>query len=232
MDRSFTIIFTTIFGAVGLVFLAVAFFSLRSEVEFRKGAVSATGTAVGLEPSSSTSATYKPVFEFVDQNDRLHRVVGSVASNPPAFHRGDEVRVLYRPENPEGARLDSFMESWFLPLIFGGLGTVFTGIASGVALYALRGRRVRAWLASNAVRVQARVDAVERYTAVRKNGLSPWRIVAQWQHPVSQKVYVFRSAALWFDPAPYMRDQTVWVRVNMDNPRQYEMDVDFLPKLG
>jgi hypothetical protein len=233
MDKYFLSIFTSVFGLVGLVFLAVAFFSARSELAFRAGAISTPGTVVDLEPTSGSKGgtLYKPVFEFVDRDDHVHRVTGTVASRPPSFKRGEAVTVLYRPENPEEAHLDSFMEAWFLPLIFGGLGSTFTSIAGGVLFYAFRKRIQRASLAASGTRVQARVDGVERDRSMRPNGRTPWRIVAQWEHPVDRKVYIFRSDALWFDPEPYL-GETVDVWVDIDHPRRYVMATDFLPKPG
>jgi len=148
MNRLSLHIFVLVFGLVGLVFLTVAAVILRSELEFRKSAISAPGTIVDLEPtrSRSGSTSYRPVFEFVDHNDRLHRVAGSVASNPPSYHRGEAVTVLYRPENPEIAHLDSLLEHWFLPLVFGSLGVIFTSIAAGVVAYGVRKRGLRARL--------------------------------------------------------------------------------------
>jgi hypothetical protein len=234
MDKYFTRIFVSIFGLVGLVFLTVAFFSVRAELKFRAGAVRVPGTVVDLAPTSGSKGgtLYKPVFEFTDNNDVARRVTGSVASNPPSHRRGEAVTVLYQPANPEEAHLDSFMEAWFLPMIFGGLGSVFTAIAAGFVVFAVRNRRRRSWLGHNGMRVQARVDGVERDTGPRSDGRSAWRIIAQWQDPVSQRVFVFRSGAIWFDPTPYMQRTTVEVMVNPDNPRQYDMDIDFLPKAG
>jgi hypothetical protein len=233
MDKYFIRIFSSVFGIIGLTFLAVAFFTVRSELAFRAGAISVPGTVVDLQPTSGSkgSTLYKPVFEFADRNDRVHRVTGSVASSPPSFKRGEAVTVLYRPENPDLARLDSFMEAWFLPLIFGGLGTVFTSIAGGCLIYGVRRRAMRKSVAASGTRIQARVDGVERDRSTRVNGRMPWRIVAQWQHPVDRKVYVFRSDAIWFDPAPYL-GQSVDVLVDMDHPRRYVMVTDFLPKPG
>jgi len=56
------------------------------------------------------------------------------------------VTVLYRPENPEMAHLQSFLEQWFLPLLFGSLGVIFTSIAAGVVAYGVRKRGLRARL--------------------------------------------------------------------------------------
>ncbi len=232
-DRVFLLIFVSVFGLVGLVFLGVAFFTTRAELAFRAGAISAPGTVVELESRSGSKGgtVYAPVFEFADRNDRVHRVTASVASSPPSFRRGEAVRVLYRPENPEEARLDSFMETWFLPLIFGAIGSVFTSIAGGCLIYSFHKRTRRSSLATSGTRVQARVDGVEHDESTRQGDRIPWRIVAQWQNPVDQKVYVFRSDEIWFDPTPYVH-QTVDVLVDIDHPHQYVMDIAFLPEPG
>jgi len=155
-----------------------------------------------------------------------------VASAPPSYERGETVTVRYKPENPESAHLAGFMNTWFAPLVLGGLGIVFTSIAAGFAIYALRRRRIRAWLAANGLRVQAQVESVYCDESTEVNGRSPFRIAAQWQSPKDHKVYVFRSDSIWFDPAPFMQQSSVYVTVNADNPHQYEMDTSFLPEAG
>jgi hypothetical protein len=143
MDKNFLRIFVPVFGLVGLVFLAVASFSIRSEIQFRTGAIRVPGIVVEMERTrgSKGETMYRPVFQFADLNDRVHKVTGSVASSPPAYDTGESVTVLYRPESPETAQLDSFMDAWFLPLVFGLLGSVFTSIGGGVLIYAIRHRR-------------------------------------------------------------------------------------------
>ena len=103
MDKSFFRIFGLVFGSIGLIFLGVAVISVRAELNLRRGAVRAPGRVIDLQPTSGSrgGTLYKPVFEFYDDQDRKHVITGSVASSPPSFSRGEEVTVLYRPENPE-----------------------------------------------------------------------------------------------------------------------------------
>ena len=234
MDKTFLLIFVGIFGLIGVAFLIASVFTMRSEINFREEAIAAPGIVVELVPTqgSKGGTTYKPVFQFNDRNDKVHTVTSSVASSPPSYHRGEAITVLYHPENPEGAQIDSFMESWLLPLVFGSLGIVFTAIASGCGIYSLRVRRRRLWLATNGMRIQARVNGVERDTNTSSRGHHPWRITAQWQNPVDQKVYLFSSDSIWFDPTPYVQPETVEVLINVNNPHQYVMNIDFLPKTG
>ncbi len=234
MDKTFLLIFGGVFGIVGVTFLIVAIFMVRSELNFREGAIAAPGIVVELAPTqgSKGGTTYKPVFKFTDRDDKAHTVTGSIASSPPSYHRGEAVTVLYHPGNPEGAQIDSFTEAWLLPLIFGSIGTAFTATASGIGIYSMRTRRRRSWLTTNGTRIQARVSGVERDINTSSRGRNPWRITAQWQNPVDQKVYLFSSDPIWFDPTPYAHPETVEVLINVNDPHQYAMNTDFLPKAG
>jgi hypothetical protein len=40
------------------------------------------------------------------------------------------VRVLFDPADPSNARIDSFMQLWFTPLLLAGMGSVFAGIGA------------------------------------------------------------------------------------------------------
>ena len=216
---------------IGLLFGGVAWW--RSNAAFAAHAASAEGTVSDLvwrRSSKGNSGTYVPVVDFSTADGRRIHVTGSGGSNPPAYARGEKVRVLYDAANPEHAQLDTFSERHLGPAILSGLGAVFALVGGGVLAARVRQRKQRAWLAQNGLRVKAKFDGVDYDTSVRVNGRSPWRLTCQWQHPATQKVYVFRSDAIWFDPAPYVQRDTLDVLVNADDPRQYQVDLSFLPK--
>jgi hypothetical protein len=59
-------------------------------------------------------------------------------SNPQSHEVGDEVMVLYGPENPNDARIKSFGSSalmWILPGITGIVGAAFLGAVFVVQKY-------------------------------------------------------------------------------------------------
>jgi hypothetical protein len=154
-ERNFIGIFVLVLGLAGLGLLTGAYFAIRSELSFRASALSASGTVVDLIRTTDSRRTtvYRPVFEFTDRTDRVYRITGSVASDPPSYERGEKVTVCYRPDNPENAQLDSFVDSWLDALILGGLGVVFTSFCAGFVIYTIRRRRIRTWLAINGLRV-------------------------------------------------------------------------------
>jgi hypothetical protein len=181
---------------------------------------------------TGSSRGVAPLVQFTTSDGRTLHITGSVSSSPPAYETGEHVRVLYEATNPNAARIDSKIEMWFLPMLFGGLGAVFASIGGGFLAYLVRRRRLREWLALNGMHVKAKFEGVIYDTSIRVNGRNPWRLTAQWQHPVTQKIYSFRSDMIWFDPTPYVQREQLDVTVNADNPRQYVVDTSFLPQAG
>jgi hypothetical protein len=115
-----------IFAVIGLILLAVALGLWSVGSRFRSGALSTQGTVVRMvnHRDSEGGSGHLPIVQYrVDTQS--YEVAGTVSSTPPAYHVGDLVPILYRPEKPEDGRIDSMLEQGFLPLLFGGLGGVF-----------------------------------------------------------------------------------------------------------
>ncbi|HNO32567.1 MAG TPA: DUF3592 domain-containing protein [Anaerolineales bacterium] len=71
---------------------------------------------------------YFPVVEFVAQDGKRRSLKMSEGSDPPSYEMGDEVTVLYDPDHPLDARIQSIESSalmWVLPGITGILGICF-----------------------------------------------------------------------------------------------------------
>jgi hypothetical protein len=115
---------------IGVVFLAVGlglgtggFFAWKHVADQRERGLRADGEVIRLERSGGA---YYPWVRFETRNGTPVEFRGSVGSKPPAFEVGEKVEVLYQRDAPEDAHIDSFFENWFLALILGFLGTVFT----------------------------------------------------------------------------------------------------------
>ena len=215
---------------LGLAWGAWAIWSSGSA--FRASALQAEGTVVDLvsDRDSDGDITYKPVVEFTTADGRTLQFTGGTASNPPSYSRGEKAGVFYSATDPENARLDGFAEKFLGPLIMGIFALVFTLIGWFLFFGGIRNRRVRAWLAQHGMKVQAKLAGVELNEGLKVNGRSPYRLRAQWQHPVTQKVYVFYSDNVWYDPSEYCAREQVDAVVNADDPRQYMLDTSFLPQ--
>ena len=132
-----------IFSGVAALMLLIAFISAASAILKMNKEASATGRVVEIiqrreyvnEQDRVVQYYYYPVVEFVSVDGRHHSVQMSEGSSSPSQEVGDQVTVLYNPERPLDARIQSFGSyalMWVLPGITGILGLGFLGAVLAV----------------------------------------------------------------------------------------------------
>ena len=88
----------------------------------------ATGVVIDFHTRISTGKShgpsYAPVVRFTTANGEPEQFTSSLATNPPRFQIGQPVPVAYDPANPNHATIDSFLDNWIAPLMFGGPGLI------------------------------------------------------------------------------------------------------------
>jgi len=131
-----------VFLAAGLGLLAGSGYSFLHTRAAISGAIPADGTVVDLIASTDSDGDtmYYPRVRFRTGTGDVEEFVGGVGSKPAAFDVGEGVKVLYDPERPGDARIDTFFQLWFLPLLLGGMGIIFAGIG-GAGIGVGRGGR-------------------------------------------------------------------------------------------
>lgn len=94
----------------------------------------APGEVVRLEESrSSDSTSYHPVVEFTDSTGNARSFRDSMGSNPPSYHRGEAVTVLYLAGAPEeSATIDRGLWNWLVPFLLGGFGALLLFASFGL----------------------------------------------------------------------------------------------------
>ena len=134
-----------IFTGVAVVMLLVAGISTVSTLKKLGREESAPGVVVDVvkqryvdAETDNVSYYYYPVVEFKAKDGKRRTVQLNEGSNPQSHEAGDEVTILYEPENPNDARIKSFGSSalmWILPSITGILGAAFLGAVLVVQKY-------------------------------------------------------------------------------------------------
>jgi hypothetical protein len=115
-------------GLVCVVYSVIAYINTR---KFLSDCIRANGEVIDLVRSVDGSSggdrfiSYAPVFKFTDENGQSHKVTSEESSSPASFSIGQSVVVLYEPGKPMQARINTFMEIWGGPIIFGLVGTAF-----------------------------------------------------------------------------------------------------------
>jgi hypothetical protein len=126
-----------VFTGVSILMLLIAVIASFNNIKKIDREQSAPGQVVDMvirpeyaeDDSSRVIGEYHvPVVVFVDNRGERHQTQLNEGSDPPAYEVGDEVTILYEPENPLDARIKSFGSSalmWILPSITGILGIGF-----------------------------------------------------------------------------------------------------------
>ncbi len=145
-------VFAKLFRAIALVLLAITVVSGFVTLQFRLSSQSAVGRVTGFEEVVNPAPITNPggtngfeyvVVEFETAAAERSSVQGRSGRGADQFDIGDPVPVRYSPSRPDRARIDSFMEIWATPVIFGALFAVFAliGIVAPYAFADNRGNR-------------------------------------------------------------------------------------------
>lgn len=123
-------IFLPVFGSITGIMLLVAAFSAYDAFVWSGSRDRAPGRVVdtGEVPGDGNTVYSYPVVAFMDRDGRSHTVKMPGGSSPPEWAMGDTVTVLYDPERPADARIDSWSSTlllWLLPAVTGIEGTGF-----------------------------------------------------------------------------------------------------------
>ncbi len=114
-------------------------------------------------------------------------------------------------------------------LVVGFMGLVFSSIGGGLIGYAAWRAKLDTALREHGHRIEAELQQVELNTSLEVNGVSPFRIVAQWHDAQRNEVFIFKSANLWFDPSEFVAGKKVPVYLDVNNPSKYLVDLSLLP---
>lgn len=127
-----------VFASVAVLMLLIAFVSSANAILKMAREERAMGRVVEIlerreyvnEQDRVVQDYYYPVVEYASADGRSHTVHMAEGSSAPSHEVGDEVTVLYNPERPLEARIQSFGSYallWILPGISGILGLAFLG---------------------------------------------------------------------------------------------------------
>jgi hypothetical protein len=136
-------LFMAIFLSIGLLLLAGAAYLTFDTRSWLARSVEAQGVVVELVATRDRDGNvlFAPKVRFETANGKPVEFLSSLRTNPPAYAVGQSVRVLYDPEKPGSAALAGFFSLWFVPIVLGFIGTVFTAV--GVAVAVVRRRMAR-----------------------------------------------------------------------------------------
>lgn len=128
-----------IFGLVGIIPLCLGLYVLAERRAFVATALESEGEVVAIVLATSKARTggddlnsYAPRVRFVTATGQPVEFQASAASSDTGYRVGDRVPVLYLPDAPDNASINTFFHLWIFPTILLGLGGVFTLLGAGL----------------------------------------------------------------------------------------------------
>lgn len=67
--------------------------------------------------------------------------------------------------------------------------------------------------------------------SLEMNGRNPNKVISRWYDKDNHTLYIFKSVNIWYDPAMFLEERKIPVYINPNNPKDYYMDLSFLPKV-
>ncbi|MEJ0056252.1 MAG: DUF3592 domain-containing protein [Bacteroidota bacterium] len=213
--------FFGIFAAIGVpCFLLAAYFTFSS-VQKIITRETAEGVINGYDDTSY------PLVNF-DYQGKSYSFGSSYKGDD--IHEGDAVTIIFPPNEPQHAEIDSFFSMWFLPVFLSIFGVCF----GGVGVYGIT-REIKKRNAKNELFIQQRGKKLSlpfilgRNMSYSVNKVHPYIIKSTWTDPISNIKYDFTSENLWQDPSPAVSEKKhMDVYIDESDPRRYYMDVTFL----
>ena len=123
-------LFYGIFLGVAVLMLVIATITSINTARMLARETSTQGYVTALVTRTDVDGDlfYYPVVRFVLPDGSRQTVQATEGSWPPAYQVDESVTVLYDPEHPDQARIDSFagaLSLWIVPLVTGILGVAF-----------------------------------------------------------------------------------------------------------
>lgn len=190
--------------------------------------VQTTNSTTGSRRKQSVAVDH-PQVSFTDSTRREYTFTSGSGSSNSSYTIGDPVPVLYDPQNPHIARMNTFLDMWAGVLMISVLSLAFLLVGGGVTYYHLRKLFLRIRLRQRGQSVQAIVTSVKRSGNFRINNKIPYVITSEFMDTNSGERHEFKSDLLEKDPGDLVKGgDSIKVFVNPQNYGNYFVDLSIL----
>lgn len=128
-----------IFGFMGIPPLLIAIGIYFYTDSLINESVTVIGTVVELRPYQGYGepTTYTPIISY-EVNGNSYTMEAPVYSDTPEFSEGEQVELFVHSDDPNSVIIDTFMQRWFMTILIGAIGGLFT---LGMILFLFLSRR-------------------------------------------------------------------------------------------
>ena len=119
-------LFITVALISGIGMVIVGSVLLGNAYRFKRDGILCHAEIVDLfeRGESGSHTTFSPVFKFQDSAGKEYIVRSSHSSSHPDVAVGDKVEIIYAPDDPENASINSFIGVWGLSVFITAMGVL------------------------------------------------------------------------------------------------------------
>ncbi|MBZ4042169.1 DUF3592 domain-containing protein [Flavobacterium hibisci] len=209
-----------VFCVIGLTILTQVFFIYQEKKAF----VEKADVVRGIVLDGSTDKTFA---SFITKEGKQIKFYSH--NNFLSYDEGESVEVLFDPENPNKAEINSFDTLYLGVSVLGFIGSVF--FLTGFLFFRsddTKQKKIK-FLKQGGKQIATKFIDVQLNLSTTVNDSHPYFICSEWEDIKTNKKYFFESDDIWFDPTEYLKTDEIKVLIDPKNPERYYMDISFLP---
>lgn len=116
--------------ALGSGLFALGIWELSHSRHLLRRGVRTRGTVTGIrEEMSGEEKMYYPIIHFIDRDGAEQTVRFPSGSNWKEHRIGQQVPVLYLPDEPESAKIEGTFDLWGVPFVSFTMGSILVGLS-------------------------------------------------------------------------------------------------------
>lgn len=215
-----------LFFGIGLIFLIIGIIICINVFNY-KDKIDTTGVITDITYYSDRDGdrNYNVYVKYEVNGIEYESQLNGYSSN---FYEGKEIEIYYEKDNPRKIGVKSID---LIFLMFPGFGIIFSCIG-GIGLFVrFKKKNIEKLLRETGSRIDANYIETVINPSYTINGQHPYNIICEWNNPMDNKKYIFRSKNIWVNPESIIEDRNITtfpVYIDMNNKKKYVIDIDGL----
>lgn len=216
-----------IFASIGAIFVIIGLVVFGNIFNYANK-VDTVGTITEISSYRNTNhnRNHEVYVSYTVEGKEYESILNSYSSS---FYEGKEIKIYYDKDNPSKIGVKSLD---LLFLIFPGIGLIFLIIGGTGILVKINKRKLEKRLKENGELIYANYVETVLNTSYRVNGKCPYNIICEWNNPLDNNKYIFKSKNIWINPENIIEEKNIkQFPVYIDNnKKKYTIDIESLTK--
>lgn len=212
----------TIFLLIGIIITSIGLYTSVKMLD-SSNKVDTIGTITSIVRTSSDTPDV-----YVTYNVDGRSYTSVIHGYSSSFYEGKKIDIYYMKNNPSTIGSKK-LELLLLLIPF--MGLIFLLIGGINIFKVISNKKKKERLIKTGTKIEATYVETTTNFHVNVLGRNPSNIICEYDDPVSNNTYKFKSERLWYDPSLYISDceiETFTVYVNKDNMKDYYVDIEEL----